>query len=130
MMLVDEIELKYGVDDAADTLLLLRKYVDSPGNTLTTRVRRKCVDFNVRTLLVSNARLSTALKAWPIQLYFGVLGLVLVCYSLISVHSSLQSSSLLSTFKIVTRQKVVGVNCDCAHTPTNTPHHSATKLAP
>jgi len=102
------IELESGADDAADASGLLRKYVDIPGNMLTQRVRRKCVDFNLRTLLVSNARLSTALKAWPIQLYFGVLGLVLVCYSLITVHSSVQFCSLLSTFKIATRQKVVG----------------------
>jgi len=84
----DEIELESGEDDAfptADALELLRMYVDIPGNTLTERVHRKCVNFNVRTLLVSNARLSTALKAWPIQLHFGVLDLVLVCYSLITV---------------------------------------------
>jgi len=83
-----EIELESGADDAfptADALELLRMYVDIPGNTLTERVHRKCVNFNVRTLLVSNARLSTALKAWPIQLHFGVLDLVLVCYSLITV---------------------------------------------
>jgi len=83
-----EIELESGADDAihsADATELLRMYVDIPGNTLSKRVRRKCVDFNVRTLLVSNTRLSTALKAWPIQLYFGVLGLVLVRYSSITL---------------------------------------------
>jgi len=51
-----EIELESGADDAihsADATELLRMYVDIPGNTLSKRVRRKCVDFNVRTLLVS-----------------------------------------------------------------------------
>jgi len=82
----DDIELESGVDDVfprADALDLLRIYIDIPGNTMTERVHRKCVDFNVRTLLVSKARLSTALKAWPIQLHFGVLGFLLVQYFLI-----------------------------------------------
>jgi len=78
----DDIEVESGADDvfpSADALDLLRLYVDIPGNTMTERARRrKCVHFDVRTLLVSNARLSTALKAWPIQLHFGVLGFVLV----------------------------------------------------
>jgi len=84
----DDIELESGVDDVfprADALDLMRIYIDIPGNTMTERVHRKCVDFNVRTLLVSKARLSTALKAWPIQLHFGVLGFLLVQYFLIKV---------------------------------------------
>jgi len=83
-----EIEIESGEDNAvgsSEALVLLRMYVDIPGNTLAERVRRKCVDFNARTLLVSNARLSTASKAWPIQLHFGVMGLVLVRCSLRTV---------------------------------------------
>jgi len=116
-----EIELVSGADapfPSADAFELLRMYVDIPGNALTEQVHRKCVDFNVRTLLVSNARLSTALKAWPIQLHFGMLGLMLVFYSLITVshtHTHTHAHSTSATAHAVEwrARAVAEVECAC-----------------